>query len=78
MGAKYPVQIETTSKPRAQYSSADYMELDLPAAPAIMVGDEVVAEGNDIEERRLEAVICHYLGRPEPKKGGIVSRVLKR
>ncbi len=54
------------------------MELDLPAAPAIMVGDEVVAEGNDIEERRLEAVICHYLGRPEPKKGGIVSRVLKR
>ena len=43
LGAKYPIAIEMTSKPRAHYKTPEYMELDLPAAPAIMAGDEVVA-----------------------------------
>jgi hypothetical protein len=35
----------------------EYFELDLPVAPAIMVGDEIVAEGTDISKRKLEAAI---------------------
>ncbi len=80
MVAKYQIEIETTSKPRAEYASAEYMELDLPTAPAIMVGDEAVVEGSDIAEHKLEAAICRYLGlpEPEPQKEGILSRFLKR
>jgi hypothetical protein len=35
----------------------EYFELDLPVAPAIMVGDEIVVEGTDISKRKLEAAI---------------------
>jgi hypothetical protein len=35
----------------------EYFELDLPVAPAVMVGDEIVAEGTDISKRKLEAAI---------------------
>jgi hypothetical protein len=35
----------------------DYFELDLPVAPAIMVGDEIVVEGTNISKRKLEAAI---------------------
>jgi hypothetical protein len=80
LGAKYPIEIEMTSKPRAHYKTPEYMELDLPAAPAIMAGDEVVAEGSDIPEHKLETAICRHLGLPEPQppKEGILSRFLKR
>jgi hypothetical protein len=40
----------------------EYFELDLPVAPAVMVGDEIVAEGTDVSEEKLEAVICKHLG----------------
>ncbi len=80
LDAKYPVEIETISKPREEYTSPEYMELDLPKAPAVMIGEEVVVEGVDIAENKLEAAICRHLGlpEPEPKKEGILSRFLKR
>ncbi len=62
LGEKYDVEIETISKPRAEYSTAEYLEKRLPKAPAIMVGDESVVEGSDIAEEKLEAIICKHLG----------------
>ena len=57
-----------------------YFELDLPVAPAVMVGEEIVVEGTDVHEEALETVICRQLGLPEPKsaKKGIFKRMLKK
>jgi len=77
LGAKYQIEIETISKPKAEYQTDEYFELDLPAAPAVMVGDEIVVEGSDVPEDKLEEVICKHLGLapPEPKKRGIFGRL---
>jgi uncharacterized membrane protein YdjX (TVP38/TMEM64 family) len=66
LGAKYPVEIEVTAKPQAEYLTDDYFELDLPVAPAVMVANEIVAEGSDVAERTVAACICRHLGLPEP------------
>ena len=54
----------------------EYFELDLPVAPAVMVGDEIVVEGTDVSDQDLEEVICRHLGLPKPKiqKRGIFKR----
>ncbi len=44
-------------------------------APAIMVGDELIVQGCDIDEEKLEAAICRQLGLPEPEKKGILDRL---
>ena len=77
MGQKYPIEVEVTSKPIAEYQTDEYFELDLPAAPAIMVGEEIVVEGADVEEHRLEMVICRHLGlpAPEPPQKGFFGRL---
>lgn len=59
----------------------DYFALDLPVAPAIMVGAEIVVEGRDIDEHTLEAAICRHLGLPEPhpeERPGILARLFNR
>lgn len=66
LGSTYPIEIEVTSKPIADYQTDEYFELDLPVAPAVMVGDEIVVEGSGISEDKLEAAICRHLGLPEP------------
>ena len=78
LGEKYDIEIETISKPREQYNTVEYFELDLPVAPAVMVGEEIVVEGADVSEESLEAVICKHLGLPppEPPKKGILTRFL--
>ncbi|MDP3430860.1 MAG: hypothetical protein Q8R89_11075, partial [Desulfomicrobium sp.] len=53
-----------------------YFDLDLPLAPAIMVDDEVVVEGSDIAEEKLEASIRRHLGLPELPRKGFMSRLL--
>ncbi len=80
LGEKYDIQIETISKPRAEYATAEYLGQGLPKAPAIMVGAEILIEGSDISEEKLEAVICKHLGisPPEPQKKGIFGRILKK
>ena len=47
LGQRYEIKIETISKPKAEYMTDDYFELDLPLAPAVMVGDEILVEGSD-------------------------------
>nr|WP_199221480.1 hypothetical protein [Desulfonatronum sp. SC1] len=68
LGMKYDVQIETISKPKDEYHTDEYYEQDLPAAPAVMVNDEIVVEGKDVDEHELECRICRHLGLPEPEK----------
>jgi hypothetical protein len=62
LGEKYDVEIETISKPMAEYSTAEYLAQKLPKAPSIMIGDEVAVEGSDVSDEKLEAVICNQLG----------------
>jgi hypothetical protein len=61
LGAKYDIDIETIAKPKADYMTDEYFELDLPVAPAVMVGEEIVAEGSDVSEEKLESVIRAHL-----------------
>jgi hypothetical protein len=77
LGSTYPIEIEVTSKPIAEYQTDEYFELDLPVAPAVMVGDEIVVEGSAISEEKLEASICRHLGLPAPaaRKKGILGRL---
>ena len=69
LGSKYEIEIEVTSKPIAEYQTDDYFELDLPVAPAVMVGDEIVIEGSNVAEEKVEAVIRRHLGLPETEPG---------
>jgi len=80
LGTKYDIHIEITSKPKADYMTDEYFELDLPVAPAVLVGDEIVVEGSDVSQEKLESTICRHLGLPEPviAKKGIVNRLFKR
>ncbi len=79
LGEKYDIDIETTTKPKAEYTTDGYFELDLPVAPAVMVGEEIVAEGSDVSEEKLKSVICKHLGLPLPRtqEKGIMRRLLK-
>jgi hypothetical protein len=77
LGQKYEFESEVISKPIADYQTDEYFELELPTAPAIMVGEEIVVEGADVSEDKLEGVICRHLGlpEPEPKRKGILGRL---
>ena len=61
LGKKYELDIETISKPKEEYMTDEYFELDLPVAPAVMVGDEIVVEGTDVSRKKLEAAIIRHL-----------------
>jgi hypothetical protein len=80
LGAKYDIKVEVISKPIAEYNTDEYFELELPVAPAIMVEDEIVVEGSDIAEDKLENVIRARLGMEplEPGKKGIWDRLRGR
>jgi len=80
LGAIYPIEVEVTSKPKAEYQTDEYFELDLPAAPAVMVGDEIVVEGANISAEEVEAAIRRHLGmaEPEPSRKGFFSRLFGR
>ena len=71
LGDKYDIDIEVTSKPKDDYLTDEYFALDLPVAPAIMVDDEIVTEGKDIDDHTVEIAICRQLGLPEPPQKGM-------
>lgn len=78
LGEEYPIEIDVTSKPKAEYQTDEYFELDLPVAPAVMVGDEIVVEGTDVSDHEMDVCICRHLGlpEPEPSKRGMLNRLL--
>ena len=80
LGERYEIKIETISKPKAEYMTDEYFELDLPVAPAVMVADDILIEGSDISQEKLEYAICRHLGIAKPKKTpkGLFSRLLQR
>jgi len=80
LGEKYSIEIETISKPKEEYQTDEYFELDLPVAPAVMVDEEIVVEGSDVAEDKLEEVLCRHLGLPPPRpeKRGVLNRLLKK
>ena len=75
LGKKYDIEIETISKPPEEYNTDEYFELDLPVAPAVMVGEEVVVEGSDVSEEKLESVICGHLGLVPPTGKGPLGKL---
>ncbi len=79
LGAEYPVEIETTSKPLAEYRTDEWVDTELPCAPAIMIGEEVVAEGSDITDDKVIAAVRKQLAMPplEPEKKGLIGRLFK-
>ena len=79
LGGKYDLEIETTSKPKAEYHTDAYYALDLPVAPAVKVEEEIVVEGKDIGEEQFEAAIRRHLGLPElppSEKKSLLGRML--
>lgn len=81
LGDTYEIDIDITSKPISEYLTDEYFALDLPVAPAIMVGDEIIIEGTDVDEHALETAICKALGLeepPPPDKKGLLGRLLNR
>ena len=76
LGERYKIDIETIEKPKDEYLTDEYFELDLPVAPAVMVGDEILVESTDVSEDKLEDAICRHLGLAgPPKKKSIFSRI---
>jgi hypothetical protein len=61
LGSKYDIDIEVTSKPRADYQSEAYSKSGLPKAPAIMIDGEIIVAGKDIGEEELETIIRRHL-----------------
>jgi hypothetical protein len=68
LGQKYEIEIKVTSKPKADYNTDEYFDLDLPVAPAVMVGDQIITEGTDVDQYDLEEAICRQLSLPLPEK----------
>jgi hypothetical protein len=62
LGEKYHLEIETLSKAREAYRTAEYIASGLPAAPAVMIGDELLIQGCSISEEALESAIRRHLG----------------
>jgi hypothetical protein len=73
------VEIKTISRPFQEYRTEEYAKLGFPKAPAIMVGDEIIVQGCDIDEDKLESAVCRHLGlpEPEPQKKGILNLLFK-
>lgn len=64
LGAKYDLEVETVSKSREAYQAESYVATGLPAAPAVMVENELAAQGPSISDEGVEMVIRRYLGLP--------------
>ena len=66
LGGIEGVKIEITSLPREEYRTENYRRSELPAAPAMMIDDEVVTQGADIKEERLLELLASRLPQPSP------------
>ena len=64
LGEKYELNVEEISRSREAYQSDAYKSSGLPAAPAVIVEDEIAAQGPGISTEKIEAVIRRHLGLP--------------
>ncbi len=58
LGDTCNLEIEIISKTRDAYRSVEYLATGLPAAPALMLGDEILVQGRPISEEFLQSVVC--------------------
>ena len=80
LGNRFPIEIEVISRPIADYQTDAYFELELPVAPAVMVGEEIVVEGSGVDAGVVEAAIRRHLGLPEtaPVKKSFFERLFRK
>ena len=64
MEQKYALEVETVSQSREAYQAAAYAASGLPAAPAVMVENELAGQGPNLSEEGVERVIRRHLGLP--------------
>ena len=64
LGQKYALDVETVTQTREAYKAEAYVASGLPGAPAVMVGNEIAAQGPSISDEGVEAVIQRHLGLP--------------
>jgi hypothetical protein len=64
LGVQYQIEVEEISRSRETYHGEEYQASGLPAAPAVMVGNELAGQGAEISEEKLTAVIRRHLGLP--------------
>jgi hypothetical protein len=64
LGQKYALDVETIGKSREAYQAEAYVATGLPAAPAVMVENELAAQGPSISDEGVEMVIRRHLGLP--------------
>jgi len=64
LGQKYALDVETVAKSREDYQAEAYVASGLPAAPAVMVENELAAQGPSISDEGVEMVIRRHLGLP--------------
>lgn len=69
LGAKYEITIEIIVKPRAEYQTDSWFELDLAVtALAVMVEEEIVVEVADVALKAVEQCLCRHLELPCAQK----------
>ncbi len=76
LGEKYELEIEMVSKPNQEFRTEEYTKSGLPVPPAIMVADELVAQGCDVDEEKVEVAIRRHLaqnGKEGKQDGGSLS-----
>jgi hypothetical protein len=77
LAKRYEIDIEIIEKPKDEYMTDEYFELDLPVAPAVMVGEEIVVEGTDVSEKKLKAIVCKHLGLEPSNDKRLLRKVFK-
>jgi hypothetical protein len=68
LGEKYEIEVEAVSKSREEFQSETYLASGRPAAPAVMVEDEIAGQGPTLSEEKIDAVIRRHLGLPASRE----------
>ncbi len=64
LGEKYEFEVEEISRAREAYQGEAYKASGLPAAPGVMVENQIAAQGPSLSDGKIEAVIRRHLGLP--------------
>jgi hypothetical protein len=64
LGVKFNLEVVSITKSRKEYQGEAHRATGLPAAPAVMVENEIAAQGPGISEAGVEMVIRRHLGLP--------------
>ena len=64
LGAKYDLEVVSITRSREEYQGEAHRATGLPAAPAVMVENEIAAQGPSLSDEGVEAVIRRHLGLP--------------